>query len=472
MKLTRVRENFLYNVFYQLLILAIPIITVPYISRVLEADGVGTVSYTYSLASYFVLSSLLGITNYGSRKIAKLRDDKKNLSKEFLSIYTVQLISTSLMIIIYLLLITFVIKDYQTIRYIEIIYIISCIFDVNWFFHGLEKFKLTVIRSTIIKILSVISILLFVKTKDDIYIYVLIQGLTVLLTSLSIYPMLKKHIHIEKITKEDIIKHIKPCLILFIPVVAVSLYKIMDKIMLGAITNVEEVGFYEQAEKIINIPLGLITAIGLTLMPKISNLVAKDNKERIKEYISKSIKFVMFLSFPIVFGLITIADTFIPLFLGKTFTGSINVLYFLSVTIIFISFGNVIIEEYLIPNEKDKIFIYSSFGGAIINLILNIILIHYLKSVGAAIATVISELFVVTYQTLRVRKELNISKYLKDIIPFFIKGLIMFIIVFLFRYIDINNILKLIIQICIGVIIYFILNIKYIMENINLKIKR
>ena len=472
MKLSKVKINFLYNIFYQVLILVLPIITVPYVSRILKPEGVGVFSYTYSFASYFVLLSMLGIANYGSRMIAKVRDDKKSLSREFLSIYTVQVLSTVIMTFIYLITTLFLVRDYCVVRTIEIIYIISCLLDITWFFYGLEKFIITVIRSTIIKILSVLSILLFVKSENDLYIYVLIQSLSVLITSISVFPFLRRYIEPYKIEKEDIVKHVKPCIILFIPVIAVSLYKIMDKIMLGALANVEEVGFYEQAEKIINIPLGLITSLGLTLMPKISNLVANKNVKLIKDYIYKSIIFVMFLSFPIVFGLISVAKDFIPLFLGDSFLSSVNILYFLSVTIIFISIGNIIIQEYLIPFEKDKIFIYSSFIGAIINLVLNFILITNYKSTGAAIATVFAEAFVVLYEITSVRKVLDIKKYLKVGIPFFIKAFIMFIITFSISFLNINVILKIIVEVLTGVIIYLLLNLSYIKEIIDIRLRK
>ena len=472
MKLSKVKINFLYNIFYQALILVLPIITVPYVSRTLKPEGVGIFSYTYSFASYFVLVSMLGISSYGSRLIAKVRDDKKILSREFLSIYTVQILSTVIMISLYLITTLFIVKDYSTVRFIEIIYIVSCLFDITWFFNGLEKFKITVIRSTIIKILSVLSILLFVKSENDLYIYVIIQSLSVLLTSVSIFPFLKRYIILCKINEKDIVKHLKPCLILFIPTIAVSLYKIMDKIMLGFLASVEEVGYYEQAEKIINIPLGLITALGLTLMPKISNLVANKNINVIKAYIQKSIKFVMFMSFPIVFGLISVAKDFVPLFLGESFTPSINILYFLSITIVFISFGNIIIQEYLIPFEKENIFIKSTFVGAIINLTLNFILIAKYKSMGASVATVFAEFFVVLYQTVNTAKNLSIKKYLKEGSIFFIKGFLMFIITFSISFLNINVILKLIVEVFIGVLIYLLLNLNYIREITNIRIRR
>ena len=202
---------------------------------------------------------------------------------------------------------------------------------------------------------------------------------------------LKKEIAFVKVNKEDIVKHIKPVLVLFVPVIAISLYKIMDKIMLGYLINVVEVGYYEQAEKIINIPLGLITALGTVMLPRISSLISKGNDKIIKEYIKNSLKFMMFISFPIAFGLIAISSGFIPMFLGIAFTKSALILNYLSVTIIFLSIANVIRTQYLIPKEKDGIYIKSVILGAIINFIINLLLIPRYYSIGACIGTIFAE---------------------------------------------------------------------------------
>ena len=274
--MSSVKKNLLYNMAYQILILIVPLITVPYVSRALGAENIGIYSYTYSIVYYFMLIAMLGINNYGNRTIAKSRDNKEELSRNFLGIYSIQFTLSIIMIAIYLFFISRFEKKYTLIGYIQVIYLISNALDINWFFFGIEKFKLTVTRNAMIKIISLICILLFVKNRDDLVIYTLILSGSTLICQLILPYFLKKEISLVKITKEDIFKHIKPCLILFMPVIAVSLYKVMDKIMIEKLSNVIEVGYYEQAEKIINIPIGIITALGTVMLPKISNLVQKN----------------------------------------------------------------------------------------------------------------------------------------------------------------------------------------------------
>ena len=465
----QIKKNFIYNVLYQVLILILPLITVPYVSRVLGASGIGIYSYTYSVVNYFMLIAMLGINNYGNRTIAKVRDNKKELSKNFFSIYSIQLIMSVIMISLYVMYITFFDINYKLIAVIQMIYLLSNMLDINWFFFGLEKFKLTVVRSTIVKILSLILIFLFVKTKNDLWIYTLILSTSTLVSQIMLFGFLKKEISFVSITKKDIKSHIKPILTLFIPVIAISLYKVMDKIMLGNMSMINEVGYYEQAEKITSIPLGIITALGTVMLPRISNLVAKKKDNEIKKYIKKSLNFMMFLALPMCLGLIAISKNFIPLFLGNSFMKSSYLVSLLSVTLLFISFANVIRTEYLIPKEKDKIYIISVVIGAISNLIINSLLIPIYSSIGAAIGTIFAEFFVMIYQVIAVKKELPIIEYLKDISHYLYRSLIMFSLIMLIEYLNINSLLKVILQVFNGVAIYALLNKKYIFELLNLK---
>lgn len=469
--MSQIKKNFIYNVLYQILILILPLVTVPYISRILGVRGVGIYSYTYSIVSYFILIAMLGINNYGNRTIAKVRDDKEKLSKTFISIYSIQLFMSTIMLVLYLIYALVFEHNYFSITLIQVIALIATFFDINWFFFGLEKFKITVTRSTLLKILSLILIFMFVKTKNDLWIYTLIMTISTLVSQLILLPFLLKEIKFIKVTKKDVIPHIKPCLILFIPVVAVSLYKVMDKIMLGLLANVNEVGYYEQAEKIVSLPIGIVTALGTVMLPRISNLVSKGDNSKVLEYIEKSIKFMMFLAFPICLGLIGISSDFVPIFLGNAFNKSSVLIYYLSITIIFISFANIIRTAYLIPKEKDKVFITSVVLGAIVNLIINILLIPRFLSIGACIGTIFAELFVMMYQVLCVRKELNIKKYIIDIIPFFIKSMIMFGIIMSIKLLDISSLKTILLQLVVGVITYIVLNIKYIKSIINISLK-
>ena len=463
-----IKKNFIYNIAYQILILIIPLVTVPYISRVLGSSGVGIYSYTYSIVYYFMIFAMLGLNNYGNRTIAKVRDDKKKLSKTFKEIYCMQIITSLTMIALYFIyLIIFDVK-YKEIALIQSIYVISCVFDINWFFFGIERFKLTVTRNTIIKILSLILIFLLVKDKNDVWIYTLIVSSSILLSQLFLWPFVGKYVDNEKVEFKNIIKHLKPCLKLFLPVIAVAIYKVMDKTMIGWFSNVSEVGFYENAEKIINVPNAIISALGTVMLPRMSNLYANNKDSESRVMIDKSIKLMMFLAFAMVFGLICISKDFSLLFFGIGFSKSGIIIILLSITILFLSWGNVIRTQYLIPKEYDKIYIESAFLGAIVNLICNLIFIPKYASIGACFGTILAELAVTLYQTISIKDELPIKKYIHDIIPFFIKSGIMFIIIYPFNFMNLNHLIRMFIQVILASIVYCVLNYKYINSLIDL----
>lgn len=473
MKQSTLKKNYIYNLTYQILILVLPLITAPYLSRIVGVKGVGIYSYTYSIVYYFMLMTLLGVNNYGNRTIAKVREDKKELSKSFWGIYCLQLFMGSIMLILYYFYIILFNNEYKLIGLIQGIYIVSAILDINWFFLGTEEFKKTIKRNIFIKFGTVILIFTLVKSKNDLWIYTLIMAGMTCLSQLILWFFLRKRISFEKINLNEIKHHLKKNIILFIPVIAVSLYKIMDKIMLGVIANISEVGFYENAEKIINIPLTTITALGTIMLPRASNLVAKGDNEKIKKYMSKSISLVMFLSFAMCCGLIGIGYNFAPLYFGKEFQKTGILIMMLAITLPFLSFANVLRTQYLIPNERDKTYIISVSLGAITNMIMNLIFIPKLGSIGACFGTIIAEGSVMLHQTISVWKELEVKKWIKDILPFLLKSIIMFLIIYPMNYININSILRLSLQVILGILIYLTLNIKYILNIIDInKFKR
>lgn len=462
------KKNFIYNVIYQILILIIPLITAPYLARVVGADGVGIYSYTYSIVYYFMLFTLLGVNNYGNRTIAKIRDDKEKISKAFWEIYLLQLMLGIIMLIAYNGYLFMFCKQYKSIALIQSLFIISAIFDINWFFFGMEEFKKTITRNTVVKLGNLILILLLVKSKEDLWKYTLIMSGTACIGQLILWRFVRKKVEFVNIKLKDIIKHIKPNLILFIPVIAISLYKMMDKVMLGTLSNVTEVGLYENAEKIVSIPMTLIAALGTVMLPRMSNIIANGKIDKVKDYISRSISFVMFMAFAMSLGLIAIGKNFAPLYFGNEFEKSGTLIMMLALTLPFLSFANVLRTQYLIPKEKDKVYIISVSLGAITNLILNIIFIPKFDSIGACIGTISAEAVVMIYQTLAVRKELPINKYLKAIMPFLLKSLLMFFIIYPIKWVSIKNIYVLILQIFVGVICYGLLNINYILTLVDL----
>ena len=453
-----IKKNIIYNITYQILILFLPLVTTPYISRVIGAEGVGIYSYTYSIANYFILFAMLGLNNYGNRSIAAVRDDKIKLSETFFNIYGLQLATTTTMVILYLVYTIFFVSDNLEIAYIQLLFIISRMLDINWLFFGLEEFKLTVVRNTIIKILTVLSIFIFVKDSNDLWIYTLIMALGTLLSQMMLWPFMKRYIIWIKPTFKGIRSHLKPNLILFVPVLAISIYKIMDKIMLGTLTSTMQVGYYENSEKIINIPTSIISALGVVMLPRMTNLIATGDSESFKKYIENSLKFVMFIAIGSTVGLIAISPNFIPLFLGDEFTNCIMVVSLLSITVLFISWANVIRTQYLIPRKKDSIYIKSTLLGAGVNVIANLIFIPRYGAVGAAIGTIFAEASVALYQTFKVSKEMDIVRYFMNSCVYIIPAICMYLCIIALRNITENIIFNLLIQMILGGIAYVLLS--------------
>lgn len=456
-----IKKNFIYNFSYQILTMILPLITTPYIARVIGPEGVGVQSYTLSIANYFVLFTMLGINNHGNRSIAMVRGDKERLNKTFISIYFVQFIMSILMIALYSIYIIFIAKENKVIFIIQAIYIISALLDINWFFFGMEQFKLTVVRNIVIKLASVVSIFAFVRNSNHLYLYSLILALGTLISQCILWKYLNKYISFVKVSKREVVAQVKPILVLFIPVIAISIYKIMDKIMLGSISSMAQVGFYENSEKIVNIPLGVITALGTVMLPKMSNLYATGNEKEGNKYIGLSIEFVMFISFGAMFGLVGISPVLIPVFLGDKFIECINIVSIISVTILFLAWANVIRTQYLIPKKKDKIYIISTIIGAVINLLINFLLIKKYGAIGAAIGTIFAEASVCIYQSIMVRKELNIKLYIKKVSFYIIPGIIMCISIRILGDILGQSLLTGIIQIGVGGFIYVVLCLIY-----------
>lgn len=460
----QVNKNFIYNVIYQIFIYLIPLVSVPYVSRTLGVSNIGVYSYTYSIVYYFMLASMLGINNYGSRSIAKCKDDKQKRSYQFCSIYLLQFILSLIMLCLYVLVAFIFGGQYRTMLFIQTIYLFSVIFDINWFFFGIEKFKLTISRNVIIKVLSLILIFIFVKNDNDLWKYTMIMSGSTLISQTYLWLYLRKYIKFTKINLKDLIVHFKKCIILFIPVIAYSIYRVMDKTMIGAIVGPTELGFYENAEKIINIPISFITALGTVMLPYMSKN-SDNSQETFNKKIYSSFQLGFCFVIPMIFGLLAVGKNFAIIFFGSEFVKSGQIIQFLAVSILFTSIANVIRTNYLIPKEKDKIYVISTILGAIFNLLFNIILIPKFGAYGACVGTIVAEFTVMFYQLIVVRKDIDIRSMLKLLFKYLVKGIIMFIALLLIKLFIKNNILLLTVQIVVAIIIYFVLNYQYIVHD-------
>lgn len=453
MEKSSVKKNFLYQMIYEVLVFILPFITSPYIARVIGAEGLGIYSYANSIAYYFVLFSMLGLKNYGNRTIAQCRDNREKLNETFSNIAVLHSIISMICIIAYAVYIV-ILKGERVYAIIMGAYVCSGLFDISWFYFGIEKFKLTVTRDTIIKIANVICVFAFVRDADDLWKYCAIMAAGTLISQMMLWIPLRKYVTFVKPAWSKMVIHIKPLCILFIPSIAVSLYKYMDKIMIGALSDKVQLGYYENAEKVINIPMSVITSFGVVMLPKMSNLLATKNRKESQKYMALSMKYIMCLAYALTFGLAGVGTIFAPVFWGKEFELSGILIMGLSLTIPFMSFANVIRTQYLIPSEKDREFLSSVVGGACANLIINTLLIPILGSVGATIGTIVAEIVVCLIQCVAVRKELPLCTYLKNSVIFFLFGIVMFAVVYGLGNVMDTGILTLLIQIATGVCIY------------------
>ena len=334
-------------------------------------------------------------------------------------------------------------------------YLVSALFDVSWFFYGMEKFRLTTIRSLISRFLIIIFVFVFVHSQEDLLIYTGIMAASFLLEQIQLIPFLYRYVKKVSIKKEDIIRHIRPNLKLFVPLLALSIYNLMDKIMLGIITgSAAIVAFYTYAENIINLPKGILQALDTVMLPRISNLIANNHSKEGIEKMRHSIRFNLFISCAFMFGIVGIAPTFIPLFLGPKYLATIPLTMQLAIVIIPMSITSVIQSHYLIPFRKDNVYIKAVAIGALINFLLNIILINMYGAPGAIFGTLIAELSVCLYEMFYIRKIYSFKQLLKTILPFLLCGLFEVTVIILLSTIEINALLLILLQLIGGGSIY------------------
>ena len=448
------KSNISYNIIYQVLVMILPFVTAPYLSRIIGSEGVGIYSYTHSIANYFTLFSLMGLANYGNRCIAQSRDNRQLLKTNFSEIYTMQILFSSLSLFVYVVGVLLFGGEYRTILCIQMLYVFSAGLDISWFYYGMEQFKLMVLRNAIVKIITTICIFVFVKSVDDLWKYAFIMATGSLVSQITLWVRIKNIVMFKIASWRNVRKHIKSNLILFIPVIAVSLYRVMDKIMLGAISTMEQTGIYENSDKLVTLPLTIITSIGTVMMPKMSNIFARGNSNQSYRLIRDSMQLIVALSSGMMFGMAAIAQVFAPIYYGNEFIECGTMIMAMSPILLFDSIANVIRTQYLIPKSKDKIYIISVILGAVLNMLINLLCIPKLGAMGAVIGTIVAEFTVMLVQCMCVRKDLEFSTYTKDSWFYIISGSVMFVLIKLIQKNAVASLSNVFTQIIIGVFVY------------------
>lgn len=467
-----VAKNYAFNLGYQILAMLIPLITTPYLSRVLGAENIGIYSYTLSITTYFILFGSLGVALYGQREIAYVQDNIKKRSKTFFEIFLMKCITLTISLLLFYF--NFCRDGQYNIYYrILILEIIANAIDISWYFQGLEEFKKTVIRNAMIKLISVACIFIFIKSSSDLNLYFIIYVLSTFLGNLSLWMYMPKYINISEFKELNIKRHIKPTLMLFIPQVATQIYTVLDKTMIGTIvTDKAEVGYYEQAQKIVKLLMTLATSLGTVMMPRIASTYAKGDNKKVSEYMNKSFAFIMMLAMPLMFGIISTAYSFVPIFYGPGYEKVAPLLCIISPIIVLIGLSNVTGTQYLLPTKQQNKYTLSVVIGASVNFIFNLILIRNYASIGASIATVIAELSVTVTQFILIRKYIKFIDVFKMTYKYFIASIVMFAISMVVGHLIINNFLSILVQIIVSIISYFtaliILKDKMIFEGLEI----
>ncbi len=458
-------KNITYKILHQIILFIFPLILTPYISRVLGVKSLGIYSFYYSISIYFSYLAMLGINIYGNRAIAQVKENDKTLKKVFTNIYVLQFIASIISLLLYLIFI--LISKNKIISIIMIMNILTSLFNINWFYFGQEKFKPVIFTQLIIKTLITILIFVFVKNENSLILYSLLKCSSDLIFNIILFIFSIKYIKFNNISKTSVKNNLKPCLLLFIPALATTIYQQTDKVMIGILVNKTEVGYYECASKLITITLGLVSAVLTVISPKMSNLISRKKDDDSKKLFNNSINYILCLATAISFGIISISKEFVPLFFGSSYKSSINLTIGLAVSLLFVSFSNSLKLLYLIPKEKDKIYTNSVIYGTILNIILNYILISKYNAMGAVISTVLTELFVLIYQILKIKNNLNLHNIIKNLIIYIIFGIIMYSIVSLVATINMSLIYKTIVEILTGIIVYVTLCLIYFTKTKN-----
>ncbi len=385
-------KNYLYNMVYQLLAVIVPLITTPYVSRVLEADGLGVYSFVFSIVTYFLLFGRLGLNVYGQLKIAECRDDRQAMSRCFWEIFWARTVMTLLVSIGYGIMLLFPLEN-KPVYLAFCVCIAAQVLDISWLFQGLEEFRKIMIRDSLTKLASVILVLLLVRKKEHLVLYTVLVQSAVLAGNVSLWFRLEKVADRCSFRQLRIARHISSSLVYFIPTIATSVYTILDKSMLGWLGQSDfENGYYEQAHKIELILITVLTSLSTVTLPRLKYMFTSHDTAGARELMSQTLRLIICLAFPMMAGIFMVAPDLIPWFLGEGYERCIGLLQIFSVLMVVVGLDNIIGKQCLMATGRQKYYNLGVICGACINVLLNLLLIPRYQSYGAAIASVASEL--------------------------------------------------------------------------------
>ena len=400
------KKNFINYTIYQLITFALPIILNAYVSRTLGVENIGMYNLSLSIVTYFSILLKLGIGLYGSREIAYARSKGNSQIKEsFEKVFLVQLVMGSLVIVLFLLLVfplANITKLSYKLLFIQGLGIFSTLLDISWLVIGLEKFSVIIVRNTLIKVMSIILVLLFVKSSSDLILYSFIIVSTNIIATASIWPMMFEFLSFK--FSLGYLKNFKPILVLFLPIVATSLFTQLDTILVGQLSGFKQVSFYAMALSIISIPKILVSSFGSVAMPHVAKQVNEEETEHGNDVLVSSVSnFLIFSGIVLVFTSLNANDIVLFLY-GTHFKYSAGPLIILTFMFPFYVIGNIIRTQILIPQKNDKPYVISILIAALVNIVGNILLVPKYGAIGGAIAMTLTEFSIFLIEFLFVKK--------------------------------------------------------------------
>ena len=466
-------KNYIYNILYQLVKLFLPLFLVSYTYAHLGPSTLGINDYAANISSWFILLGVLGVNTYGNREIAKVRDNKERLSKEFYEILVMQIINMTIALLLYVGYTLLFVKENQIIYFLICLSILASVFDISWFYYGVEDFGIVSLRNIIVKIVSVLLIFAFVKKPADLWMFTLINSLSDLIGQLVTFLGLKKYINKTKVSVKDAYKnHLAGTFALFIPTVAINIYTLLDQTLLG--TMVEDKGqlnLYKTSVSFVKMFLYFVTSIGSVVMPRIANLFVKNkDHSEVNRYINMTFKLAIILSIPIFVALEVVSGSFFPWYTKDEYMYVIPLVRLVSPIIIFISLSNVFGTQYLVPVGRNNEYTKSIIAGALINLAINLYAIPRWQAAGACVASVCAEFTVTFTQWLYIRKDVEIhsmSSFMKSLISAIVMGVIIYFIGNAMGSRIITNMVQAIVGIIIYALMLFVLKEETVMNVYN-----
>lgn len=452
----KILKNYIYNILYQLVKIALPFFLIHYTQAVIGSSTLGIADVATTVSTWFILIGTLGVSTYGNREIAKVRDNKEELSKNFWEILIMQVTNMTIALLAYLIYIHFFVSENRLIYYIICLSVYSSALDITWFYYGIENFKIVSIRNIVVKVIGVALIFILCKKPEDLWIYVLINSGTDLIGQIITYAGLKKYITKVKVNLIEAYKHhLMGTFILFVPTIAINVYTLLDQTVLSLFqTDTSQLNLYKTSLNFDKNFLYFITSIGSVIMPRIANVFANggDSKE-VNRYINVTFKLALLLAVPMIVGICTLADTFWPWYVESNYKTLIDMTRIVSPIILLISLSNVFGIQYLVPTGRNSQYTKSVIAGAVVNLIVNLILIPKYQGYGACIGSVCAEFTVTLVQWLYVKNDLEIS-CLESFVKICVASALMGVVVVIIGNIMGARIITNLVQAAVGAIIY------------------